>query len=543
MNDGGRQEFGIQQNLPITQVLDIPSFAHATHFVEPSLSAKVASGLATSHAGLMEATSSAMVLTPFLSTELQVPNEERALLFAHYFHTVCAIFSCFDSFANPFRAGMETLLTTSPLIQSCVLSMSAAHLRNTDPHWSVDGLRYLTATLSELTREINIINTDSSLSNLVDRKRDHALLGIIILGVTTSWHDSAGLGLEHIRGSRALFRTWIERKIRDRQLVDLDYSQLHFYLGMQAYWEAMASFLIDQEMNQLDYLIDAFKTVPAPPLYIHPWTGISAIPWLCLAKAGCIIRLHRNLEDRGLSIQHANSNDAAKEKSLQWLTQEAHTLIDQVLSYAVPQDSQIRETYDEHTPKSHLVDVAHCCRLAALLELYRAFDTLHERSKILDLIGAKVESQATRPADTEEHPALLRTYLVRDLSLHILRTLSGMPIESGTRSLHHLFIVIAGGALLPHIWSNAPTDSSTTVDGDSPLSPLQFWRLFVLDRISSLERFINLDGIRKLRLLLKAVWALGDTLSESNPRPQMNPSAGWLHWVDIMESTGLQFFL
>lgn len=528
-------------------VLDVPSSAQANRFLASTLSAEVASRFATGHAELIEAKRASMMSTPFWSTQLQGPNEKQILLFTHYFRTVCAIYSCFDSFANPFRTDIQALVTTSPLIQSCILSMSAAHLRNTHPNWSLDGLRYLTATLSELTKEINTIVSGSPLSTIIDQKLDHALLGIITLGVTTSWHDSAGLGLEHIRGSRALFGTWIERKVRDRQLINYDCSHLHFYLGMQAYWEAMASFLIDQDMDQLDYLLDAFKTFPVPSFYIHPWTGISAIPWLCMAKAGCIIRLNRSLEHRGLSSRHTDSNDATNEKSPKWLTQEAQALISQVLSYAVPGDSQIRDTYDEHTPKSHLMDVARSCQLATLLELHRAFDTIHERQAILDLISNGVEIHSSYQADMQENPSLLRTDLVRELSLRILQILSGIPVESGTRTLHHVLLVIAGGALLPHIWLKPPTDlnrlpmtSYTDIDEGSAL---QFWRLFVLGRISSLERFINLDGIRKLRLLLNEVWELGDTLFESDPQLQTSRSAGCLHWIDVMESTGLQFFL
>lgn len=544
---GRHHGHGSQRTSSNTQVLHIPSFAGGNHFLASPLSAGVASSSASSHARPTETTNAAMMLVPFLHPHFQIPDEKRMLLFAHYFHTVCAIYSCFDSFANPFRTDMEVLVNTSPLIQSCILSMSAAHLRNTHPHWSLDGLQYLTVTQSKLMREINAIVSDRSLSTIIDQKLDHILLGVIMLGMTTSWHASAGLGLEHIRGSRALFPTWIQRKFRDRLRDDSYCSQLHFYLGMQAYWEAMASFLIDQDMHQQDYLFDAFNTFPVPSFYIHPWTGISAKPWLYMAKAGCIIRSKRRLVYRGSSSRNAEANDVTVGNSLQCLEQEAQALISQILSYTIPNDSQIRDTYDEHTPKSHLMDIARCCQLASLLELHRAFDTIHERQAILDLIGNGVE---THQYDTREHPSLHCTDLVRELSLRILQILSGIPVESGTRSLHHLLLAIAGSALLPPIMLNPPVESnrpsltsSANASEDSALPPIQFWRLFVLDRISFLERFINLDGIRKLRLLLEKVWARGDTLFELDSQLQTGLSVGRLHWIDVMEETGLQFFL
>ncbi|KAK4946031.1 hypothetical protein LTR10_014833 [Elasticomyces elasticus] len=362
-----------------------------------------------------------------------------------------------------------------------------------------------------------------------------------MLGMTTSWHPSSGLGLEHISGSRALFRTWIQYKFDDGRKNKDNWSRLNFYLGLHAYWEAMASFLIDQDPGQLDYLHVAFTIPPAQVVTVHPWTGVSAIPWLYLAKVGCLVRLKRNLTDLGVPGRCSVAKIAASEYPLKKLEEEAWMLAGQIMSYSVPSDEQIEDTFDEHTSKSHLRDLARCCQLAALLELQRSFDAVHEQQAVL----AWISNSFGHAANAQNCTSLLYTDTIRELSLRILRLLSNVPTNSGTQALHHLPLLIAGSVLLPHIMKESPNAPlripmarSEDLKETAIFSTIDLWRKFVMDRLTSLQQTVNLNGHLKIRLLLQEVWARGDALTRD---PQLSP-AGYLHWIDVMEERELQFF-
>ncbi|KIW16892.1 hypothetical protein PV08_04082 [Exophiala spinifera] len=482
-----------------------------------------------------------------LPRDVQPSNDKMVLLLAHYFRKVCVINSCFDSPANPLRSEIPALMTSSPLVQSCILSMSAGHLRNAFPHLSLDSLEYLTATVSELTKEIQTILPHLSSSIVPNQRFENALLGVIMLGVTTSWHVSSGLGLEHISGARALFRCWIDHKFRHGQVSDGEWSRLDFYLGLQAYWESMAAFLIDQDIHQLDYLDVAFTVPRAQAVCVHPWTGLSAIPWLCLAKAGCIVRWKRRLLHGGVLGESCTATESARLRSHLELSQASHRLLEELLRYDIPDDSQIADTFDKHTSKSDLRNLARCCQLAAMLECARSLDSGLEWREALDLAANILQDPSTSHFAELECLDLTYTGVLQMLALQILRLLSSIPTDSRTRSLHHLPLLIAGSVLLPQIMGNSPStppplsnlECSDVMD-DASSGSTPFWRRFVVERILTLEKMVNLDGHRTIRLLLSQVWTRGDALAQPNDHPQ---SAEGLHWVDVMEDMGLQFFL
>ncbi|ETI21863.1 hypothetical protein G647_05932 [Cladophialophora carrionii CBS 160.54] len=463
-----------------------------------------------------------------------------AVLLAYYFHNVCAINSCFDSFVNPLRTEVAALITTSRLIEFCILSMSAAHLSNSHPHWSLEGLGYLTATVSELSRAMNGVITVRPLSTAADQDLGTVLLGVIMLGMTTSWHASSGLGLEHISGSRALFRTWIAQECTSGQAFDGAWPRLHFYLGLQAYWEAMASFLIDQDIHQLDYLHISFAIDRMKAGTVHPWTGISAVPWLYLAKAGCVIRSHRN-RDRGETLWDGISSTKAV-TSHQPLSEDchvAHVLAKELLHYRPPSDAQIEDTFDEHTSKSQLQDLARCCQLAALVELIRSCDSIDEQQAMATLIADNCMGTSSASAvHVDVRSEATCTDLLRDLSVQILRLLSGIPTDSGTRCLYHLPLLIAGSVLLPSIMSLSHTQCGDVTSDKS--SACLYWRRFVTERVMHLEQSVNLEAHRRIRLLLTEVWARGDALPVRQYQA-LTPRS--LHWVDVMEDANLRFFI
>jgi hypothetical protein len=300
-------------------------------------------------------------------------DDEHLELVSHYFTSVCVINSCYDSVINPFRTEIKTLMSASRLIYYCVLSMSAAHLIRNNRRWSPRSLEYLTEALSALAQEVaQVIAGRTTSSAAAELNVDQVLLGVIILRMTTSWHESSGLGLEHVVGSRILF----QQRVRD----EFEYHhpplwpKLSFYLGLQAYWKTVISFLIDQDITELDYLHAAFNKLPLEKIYPNPWTGISTVVWILLAKVGCVIR-----RKRILTAVHGGRPSAT---SLRQLHKDAKLLETQLLNCAIPNDSKVEDIHDERTPLGHLQDIARCCKFAALLELYRAFSTVMTGSRL-----------------------------------------------------------------------------------------------------------------------------------------------------------------
>ncbi|KAF5656714.1 rieske 2Fe-2S family [Fusarium heterosporum] len=245
--------------------------------------------------------------------------------------------------------------------------MSAAHLRQVDPQWSLDSAEYLSETLSALREQLSEIVTKAQTTTVTRQTVEQTLLGVIMLGMSTSWHGTSGLGLEHIQGSRALFQRYIYST--SNELTPSQWPKLSFYLGLQAYWESTASFVIDQDIDKLDTLHTACVSLPVEANYVNPWTGVSSTLWVLLAKVGCLVRKRRILLRKR---QYSHSRDGTAELQIQILYQQAVTLEDQIITYTAPDISPFEATQDNQTIIAHLKLIAQCCRLSALLELYRA---------------------------------------------------------------------------------------------------------------------------------------------------------------------------
>jgi hypothetical protein len=126
---------------------------------------------------------------------LYVPAEEPSILLGHYFSFVCEVASSFDSSKNPFRSHVTRMMDASPLLFTCVMSISAAHLYQNQEHSSSIPLSFQTEAISRISGELAKISTDMpprppgavalarpSAASLV---KDDILLGIILLGMTS----------------------------------------------------------------------------------------------------------------------------------------------------------------------------------------------------------------------------------------------------------------------------------------------------------------------------------------------------------------------
>lgn len=499
-----------------------------------------------------------------------MPDRQMALVW-HYFQSVCVINSCYDSDLDPLRVTTRELMSSSRLIYFCVLSMSAAHRRRDEPQLALDGAEYLAEAVSTLRRQLAEILAEGPGLTISDNRAEQTLLGVIILGMTTSWHGSSGLGLEHIKGSRALLQQFLG--LQPSESTSQDWTKLGFYLGLQAYWETVASFLLDQNLDQLDYLYQLCTKIPEDAISVHPWTGVSSTLWILLAKAGCLARRKRACLLGGQSKDKVVPNPIELSPDLQQLQFEALALENQLLHSATPDVFRAGSTQDEQTPISHLEAIARCCKLAGLLELYRSFSSICDPLAVMCPLSAM---DGTWCFETSASEPLTITAIYRMLSLNILKTLYSLPHDSNTRCLHPIFLLIAGSTLStgligrdsmqpmqthsapslhnqqpppvmprkqgnPHVGIDKITlDKANQGFASTDLGDLYFWRQFVDRRMTELEGVINLDVLRRMKTILHKVWACNDLLEATITSNNGEPFA-FAYWMDIMELHHLEF--
>lgn len=133
-----------------------------------------------------------------LSLSLYGPTDPVPIIINHYFSVICRINSCFDSPSNPLRTDILNMLTSSPLIWNCVLSMSAAHLFQNQREKSQIALGYQTEAISCMATEVTRMRkcSDGESKNRGEDLPENAfafgsdgkkelLLGIILLGISS----------------------------------------------------------------------------------------------------------------------------------------------------------------------------------------------------------------------------------------------------------------------------------------------------------------------------------------------------------------------
>lgn len=511
--------------------------------------------------------------SPYSPWSLSPSHNGATRLISHYFHFVCNINSCSDSPDDSLRTVTRGLMSSSRLIYFCVLSMSAAHLYHIDPQWSRESLVYLTQAISTLRVQLKDVLDKASRRSSVEHNLDQALIGIILLGTSTSWHNASELGLEHIIGSRILLQEYVCPRLY--QCSTQNRRKLSFFIGLQTYWETVASFLLDQDLDQLDYLYKACIELSSDPIYVHPWTGISSTVWVLLAKAGCVAR--RRLRLLADSSCYEQSDLTTQ---MDQLVLGAKTIEAQLLSYEIPQASNVNTNSTEHASIPDLERIAWCCKFAALLELYQAFGSIWDTQPALEILSTEWQFLKRSLDLGESQDSIFYTNIYGFLSHGVLRLLRCISPDSSTRCLQPFLLLIAGSVLVAdggvddHSHTTTLLPEVTYAKGANPqdpnlikltgslcvtlskpqvggtwlndslsvsLGPISTWRDFVYQRITCIEQAIKLDSLRRIRTILLEVWACNDAIQSTEPRPADNNLGKRVHWINIMEEKKLHF--
>jgi hypothetical protein len=300
-----------------------------------------------------------------------------------------------------------------------------------------------------------------------------------------------------------------------------------FIVSSMAYWEAMASFLIDQESEALSYLDSFLSPSPLTATYPSPWTGVGTPVFIYLAKTGTLLRKKRTLRN----LRLFKRGNACRTVLYSELADEARALEQEILKVRLPFVSLIEDPGDLHAPPDHFHRIARCYRLATLLELYRAFPDIAE-------CGATSE-----PAAKFENSGLgKQAQLVLGLAFSILGLVETIPDDSSTKTTQNLILLITGSALAqlnPNLLA-AASPRGSTLNQD-----VARWRQFVRDRVLKLHMCVGLRTITHVSITLEEVWTRMDWAVESGSEAghQDNLFSDGVHWMDVMFEKRLETIL
>ncbi|KAF2209200.1 hypothetical protein CERZMDRAFT_24034, partial [Cercospora zeae-maydis SCOH1-5] len=345
---------------------------------------------------------------------LAVPNKVPGFsdddLVSHYFNHVCAVYSCFDSDANQFRTLVAENCATSSTIRFTIESMAIGHLANFYPHIAGLGNAKRGRAWKSLQQDLQLLRNGKS-------SIDTVLLALLLLGVSSSWHQASNLGLQYLFIARDLVQVKLQRNEHS--------PHDEFLLDAIMYWEMLASFIDPVPMAALQGLKSPDLAMPVreTPITPHPWTGISSEIFFVLAEVGRILR--RRVRNGVLGTGDE-----------EW----AFHLEKLLYTWSPPESSSISDPGDKRTPLADLILISQAYRLVGLLEIYRAFPNIFwQRTKTCSI----PDILSTTPSNIKCFQSPL-DYHLTVLATQTLDLVKPIPISSGACRLLPLIMLIAG---------------------------------------------------------------------------------------------------
>ena len=419
---------------------------------------------------------------PSPSPDPSSPDDVESLLVQHYFKDVCGVFSSFDSVLNPFRTTIGRIYKECPSINYAIQSMAAAHLANT------------------LEAELPLAQRDH-------KSTTKTFLSIMLLGLTTSWHDSNALGLEYL----SLARDLILPKLFSRSGGIEFEREAQFFEESLIHWEMLMGFVTEDAMSfspksGLRPSITSKKTTPAArgpqgKIVPHPWTGIAPMIHFLFAEVGRLVRKERSMDrESSMDLRRRQEN-----------LQNAASLEEDLLAV---------DYGDERTPKEHFVTIAEAYRLAGLLEIYRVFPSILRKRLGSDKPKGSDNMNLDFPAprfETVYEDTDMKLWL-NSLAMHIIGSLQSLPSSSGTFCIQPLLLVVAASEL-------KFVSSIDFFDVQANDSEIVGAREFVIRRLQEFALRLPNKPLRKMIQLIKETWRQSDEGHDA-------------FWIDVMNEKG-----
>ncbi|KAJ4374276.1 hypothetical protein N0V83_003017 [Neocucurbitaria cava] len=446
---------------------------------------------------------------PSPSPDPASPDDIESLLIQHYFKDVCAVFSSFDSVLNPFRATIGRIYQDSPSIKYAIQSMAAAHLANTFPNMATVGV--------ELQRKArDALEVELPLAQSGQANATKTFLSIMLLGLTTSWHDSGALGIDYLSTARSL----ILPKLLSRSDKLETQREAQFFEESLIHWEMLMGFVTEDAMSfsppsGLRPRVVSKKNTPAArrpdgKIVPHPWTGVAPLVQFLFAEVGRLVRRERSLDrDSAMDFRRRQEN-----------LQNAASLEEDLLALEYPSVDEVADTGDERTPKEHFIVMAEAYRCAGLLELYRAFPPILRKRLGTDKLSGidNVDFQFPMPRfETPYEDTDMRLWL-NSLAMHILRSIESLPSSSGTFCIQPLLLVVAASEL-------KFVSSVDFFDVHANDAKVNSAREFVIRRLQEFSLRLPNKPLRQMIQLIQETWRRSDDGQDA-------------FWIDVMNEKG-----
>lgn len=438
------------------------------------------------------------------------PDDQESLLIQHYFKDVCGVFSSFDSHLNPFRTTIGKIYQDSPSISYAIQSMSAAHLANTFP--------YMAAIGTELQRKaVAALQEELPLAQAGQISCTRTFLSIMMLGLTTSWHDSNALGTEFLATARGL----ILPKLMDRSQEAEVQREAQFFEESLIYWEMVMGFVTEDSMSfsrpsgMRPRVVSNKKSTPAGrrpdgKIVPHPWTGVAPMVQALFAEVGRLVRCERSLNrDSVMDLIRRQEN-----------LFNATSLEEDLLAVDYPSVDEIADTGDDRTPKEHFTILAEAYRCAGLLELYRVFPSILRKRLGSNQQPASENVDFNFPMprfETAYEDADMKLWL-NSLAMHILQMIESLPASSGTFCIQQLVLTVAACEL-------KFVSSVDFFDVNANDSKVLQAREKVIRRLEVYAHRLPGKPLRQLIMLIKETWRQSDEGHDA-------------FWIDIMNEKG-----
>ncbi|KAK8204969.1 fungal-specific transcription factor domain-containing protein [Phyllosticta capitalensis] len=443
----------------------------------------------------------------------------------YYFSNVCPLYSAFDSALNPFRSAVGQIWDSSQSVYYAIQSMAAAQLANFYPEMIFTGLEMQRKAYQSLQDEMQLVTAGCQSS-------DRALLTLLLLGPSASWHDSSDLGLSHLSAARALIYPRLIAPVPPGN--NLLRRRNQFFEEALIYWEMLIGF-VEPECTSSNIgplgLASSFlggnsdsPTAQARKLLPHPWTGIAPKVQTIFAEVGRLIRQERLSKSRdranrstAFGMMPASSFRTGRAKAaadnLAWAT----VLEDHLLSASLPTTEDLIDPGDVNTTRADFVAIGEAYRCAGLLELYRVFPSLlRKRLGAAHPPTTTTASAAPPPTASQTSATDARSFL-NSLALHILSMLESLPSSSGTMSTQPILLVAAASEL-------RYVTSLDYWDFDAGAAAVRHARSFVMERLREFSKRLPRRPLERMMELVEEVWRRG----------------GDTFWVDVMLEKGWQ---
>ncbi|KAI1845964.1 hypothetical protein JX266_008051 [Neoarthrinium moseri] len=474
---------------------------------------------------------------PIFSQIPRTINDSASILVEEWFRRVCSMWSGFDSDVNLNRRLAHESWTKSEAVRSCLQSMSAVCLSSQMPQMRQVAVSHLRSAIKAIQKDLQVAQKQP-----VGTFPTELLLALCCVGTAACWIDTKEIGGSFLREAKHILR---RINLDSNNLSIQDRQMMSFFNNSVIYWNMLVAVVSDEKDDLgIPKLKEPSNKELTRPIIPHPWTGISANAQSLFTQA---VRLCRRFR------RHHKPGAVSTKKSLETLLKdikEAQDIEEQLLSIEQYDPHDISDTGDRMSPKSHFIDVAEGYRLASLLQLYQTFP---------DLVARRLPQDATELAGFVPWD----NWIV-PLSLRLVKTLQGIPINSGTRCIQPLLYLSASTGLrfdtetlmqqrlaeramsdLSSMHSGAssspdPTIPSSLDNGNSEEPQITITRLsievtyarrFVMERLSALEHTLPPAPVRVAKSLVQAIWTSYDS---------EKPGANYTHWIEVMEESNLR---